>query len=118
MTIAPYGYTLSVWTSGAVLTHAEGVPSSVDALLFMLGAVAGFATVVFIAFGDLRERVATETSRPRLWSGLHVLSISAAIAAVTVIPHLLEGVAVWPLGGFVATAVYLVVLAAQVTVAN
>jgi hypothetical protein len=38
MSIAPYGYTLTVWTSDAVLTHARGVPSAPDALLLMLGA--------------------------------------------------------------------------------
>jgi hypothetical protein len=45
MSVAPYGYTLTVWTSGAVLTHARGIPSTADALLFMLGAVLGFALV-------------------------------------------------------------------------
>ena len=45
MSIAPYGYTLTVWTSGAVLAHARGIPSAANALLFMLGSVIGFAGV-------------------------------------------------------------------------
>ncbi len=32
---APYGYTLATWTTGAVLTHAYGIPATTDALLFM-----------------------------------------------------------------------------------
>lgn len=28
MTIASYGYTLTIWTSGSVLTHARGLPST------------------------------------------------------------------------------------------
>ena len=37
---APYGYTLTIWTSGAVLSHARGIPSTGAALLFLVGAVA------------------------------------------------------------------------------
>jgi hypothetical protein len=28
---APYGYTLATWTSGAVLTHAYGLPTAMEA---------------------------------------------------------------------------------------
>ena len=38
---APYGYTLTVWTSGAVLSHARGIPSAAEALLFLGGAPRG-----------------------------------------------------------------------------
>jgi hypothetical protein len=55
MSIAPYGYTLTVWTSGAVLTHARGIPTTVDALLFMVGAVVGFALVGVASFGGFRS---------------------------------------------------------------
>jgi hypothetical protein len=68
MSIAPYGYTLTVWTSGAVLTHARGIPTTVDALLFMLGAVFGFALVGGAAFGRLSAR-AVEAPQPALWAG-------------------------------------------------
>ena len=33
---APYGYTLATWTSGAVLTNAQGVPNAAAALTFMV----------------------------------------------------------------------------------
>ena len=43
---APHGYTLTLWTTGAITTHAEGgVPSAVDALLLLVGAVIGFGAV-------------------------------------------------------------------------
>lgn len=41
----PYGYTLTIWTTGAVLIHAFGMPSPLDAFLFMAGAVVAFAFV-------------------------------------------------------------------------
>ncbi len=118
VSVAPYGYTLTVWTSGAVLTHARGVPSTLDALLFMLGAVAGFAVVALLAFGDLTSRTMPAAAQPRVWGGLHVLSIGLAIGAATVIAHVSERTIAWPLGGFTATAIYLVVLAVELALAT
>jgi hypothetical protein len=52
----PFGYTLVTWTSGGVLIHGHGAPSLLDAYLFMLGALAGFATAALIAGrGELAE---------------------------------------------------------------
>lgn len=118
MSIAAYGYTLTVWTSGAVLAHARGIPSTADALLFMVGAVAGFALVGFAAFGTLTARVRVDAQQPALWGGFHVLSIGVAIGGATLIAHLLQNRGAWPLGGFAATTSFLVVLAAQLALAN
>jgi hypothetical protein len=46
---APYGYTLTIWTSGAVTTHARGIPTALEALLFLAGAVSGFALIGAVA---------------------------------------------------------------------
>jgi hypothetical protein len=118
MSIGPYGYTLTVWTSGAVLTHARGIPTTIDALLFMLGAVVGFALVGVLSFSGLNARARVEAAQPALWAGFHLLSIGAAIGLVTLIAHLFEDRGAWPLGGFAATTSYLVVLAAQLAVAS
>src|SRR4030095_9975506 len=50
---APYGYTLTLWTAGAVTSHAQGLPSALDALLLLAGAVTGFAAVGAVADGGL-----------------------------------------------------------------
>jgi hypothetical protein len=84
----------------------------------MLGAVVGFALVGLAGFGGLRARVALDARQPVLWNGLQVLSIGLAIAAATVIAHLLENLAAWLLGGFAATAIYLAVLAVQFALAR
>jgi hypothetical protein len=118
MSIGPYGYTLTVWTSGAVLTHARGVPDTADALLFMLGGVVAFAFVGLAAFGDLRARVGVDSQPPAVWGGLHVISIAASILAVTLIAHRVESAAAWPLGGFAATVTYLALLAAQLALSG
>ena len=110
---APYGYTLTIWTSGAVLTHARGLPSTIEALLFMTGAVGGFTTVGLVVFEDLHARLAGD-ARPTLWSGLHILSIGLAIGMATLVAHLLTNIGAWPITGFVVTVIYLCVSALQV----
>ena len=118
MSIAPYGYSLTVWTSGALLTHSRGFPGTVDALLFMLGAVGAFALVGVASFGRLNARVRVEAQRPALWAGFHVISVGVAIGAVTLIVDFVENRGAWPLGGFAATTSYLVVLAGELVVAS
>jgi hypothetical protein len=118
LSIAPYGYTLTVWTSGAVLTHARGIPNTGDALLFLVGAVGGFALVGVASFGRLTARVEIDARQPALWAGFHVLSVGVAIGATTPIAHLLEDRGAWAIGGFAATLSYLVLLALQLALAT
>ena len=115
---APYGYTLTIWTSGAVLSHARGIPDSGEALLFLLGAVAGYALVGGVAFGGFWERLLPEPARAVAWGGLRLFSVGLAIGAASLVAHLLHGLAAWPTGGFLATAIYLTVSALQLTVAH
>jgi hypothetical protein len=116
---APYGYTLTIWTSGAVLTHARGIPTGLEALLFLGGAVAGFAAVGALAHGSATRvlRTAPEAT-VRLWGGFHLPSVGLAIGGSTVVVALVHGVLAWPLAGFLATGIYLVVIAGQFTVAD
>ena len=117
MSLGPYGYTVTIWTSGGVLIHSRGAPSAIDALLFMLGAVSGYASVGIGSFGTPRAR-ALEVRPPAIWAGFHFLGIGAAIGAATLIAHVVDSTAAWPLGGFAVTAIYLLVLAAQLALAG
>ncbi|MGE5274692.1 MAG: hypothetical protein ACM3QU_13165 [Verrucomicrobiota bacterium] len=115
---APYGYTLTIWTSGAVLSHARGIPGSAEALLFLLGAVVGFALVGVLAFGGFWETLIPEPARAVVWGGLHVFSVGLAIGAASAVAHVVRDVAAWPLGGFLATAIYLIASALQLAFAH
>lgn len=116
---APYGYTLTIWTSGAVTTHARGIPTTVEALLFLGGAVAGFALVGALAHGSA-TRVLRTAAEPtvRLWGGFHLPSVGLAIAGSTLVVAVVHGVIAWPVVGFLATCIYLVVIAGQFTIAD
>jgi hypothetical protein len=116
---APYGYTLTIWTSGAVTTHSRGIPTALEALLFLAGAVAGFALVGAAAHGSaLRVLRTPEEPTVRLWGGFHLPSVGLAIGGSSLVVALVDGVLAWPLVGFSATSIYLLVIAAQFTVAD
>jgi hypothetical protein len=116
---APYGYTLTVWTSGAVTMHAQGAPSALEALLFLAGAVVGFAAVGIAAHGSPTEILGTSQEvRVRLSGGFHLPSVGLAIGLAALVSELSDGVLAWPVVGFFSTSVYLVVMAAQFTIAS
>ena len=50
-----YGYTLTVWSTASVLTHAYGLTSPLEVFSFFLGAVAGFAVVGTLPSGASRQ---------------------------------------------------------------
>ncbi|WP_135824340.1 hypothetical protein [Halorussus ruber] len=51
-----YGYTLTVWGSGAMLIHPFGMPDLGTVFLFVLGALLGFGSLGFIDFDRLLHR--------------------------------------------------------------
>lgn len=115
---APYGYTLTIWTTGAILSHARGIPNTGEALLLLIGAVAAYALVGGVAFGGLSEHLVPEPSRAAVWGGLQFFSVGLAIGAATVVAHVVEGIAAWPVDGFLVTAIYLLASASQLTLAH
>jgi hypothetical protein len=115
---APCGYTLTVWTSGAVLSHARGIPSAGAALLFLGGAVAAYALVAAPAVRGSPERLVPEPALAAVWGGLHLFAVGLAIGAASLTAHLVHNVAAWPLVGFLSTALYLVVSAGQLAIAR
>lgn len=88
---APYDYTLATWTTGAVLSHAYGLPTTIDALLFMLGAVLAFASVGAAAFGGVGTRFAHAPREAALWGSFHFLSVGGAIGAAALVAYLVVG---------------------------
>ena len=61
-----YGYTLTVWSTGMVLSHAYGLPSPPQILYFFAGAVVAFALVGMLAFGGVTVEFGGEASRIQL----------------------------------------------------
>jgi hypothetical protein len=104
-TAMPYGYTAAVWASGAVLSHDRGTPGVGDAFLYLAGLVGAFA--VLGATLGRRSRPAQPPSLDMMATGmLHAVSAGGAVGAVALI-GLIGSWVPWPLGGFAATAVFM-----------
>lgn len=103
----PYGVTLTVWASGAALTHFRGDPQVFEIFLFVLGGMAGY-TVLALVSAPLLQHLRPGSPGPQmaLTGVLHLLSIGAAVGAVTLIGRISSWVA-WPLGGFAGIGLYL-----------
>ncbi len=112
---APYGYTLAIWTSGAVTSHARGIPTAAEAFLFMAGAVLGFVVVGWGANGGFGGVLRTRRFDIQLWGGVHLISVGSAIASASLVNAVIDHRVAWPIVGFAVTAVYLIVVAAQFT---
>ncbi len=101
-----------------MLSHARGIPGTVEALLFLVGAVGAYAIVGSLAFGGLSERLVLEPTRAFVWGGLHIFSVGVAIGGASLIAHLVTDTAAWPLAGFLATAIYMLASACELAVAH
>ena len=64
-TALPYGYTLTVSTSGMMLAHQRGLPSVGEIFLFMTGAIIGFASLGLVV--RLASSEPFEPSSGDLW---------------------------------------------------
>lgn len=107
----PYGVTLTVWASGASLSHFRGSPRLVEIFLFAFGGVAGYACAAATIL-SLRSR-RRPVPRAMIVAGmLHALSIGVALGAVSLIAKI-DGSVAWPLGGFAGIGLYLTVVGVE-----
>jgi hypothetical protein len=116
----PYGYTLAIWGSGAVLLRSLGAPTAAEAFIFAAGAIAGFYLVSL-----LPRLVASVTPGPanpinryedRVLAGaFDWIAVGAALGAVSLLDGI-HGWLAWLVGPFAATVIYLLIASAQLTV--
>lgn len=112
---APYGYTLTVWTTGVAVTRIDGrAPTTVDALLMAVGAVLAFTVVGSVALGGPGSVLEPgPAERVRLWGAAHLVPLFANLGICSLLLRAVHGHVAWPLAGFTATAVYLLTMATQ-----
>jgi hypothetical protein len=96
-----------------------GKPHAAQALLYVAGAVTAFLMVEIAAYGQLRVRLSSgPMPRMAVWGNVHVLSSGGAVLGVWAMDHALKGRLVgWPVAGFTATGLYVLLNAVQATLA-
>lgn len=114
---APYGYTISVWSSGAMLMHFRGQPSVGEVFAFVAGAVAGFAALGAVGRRVVRRAEPLAPGPSRVWAGaMHWLAVGAAVGSATLIAQV-QGWTAWPLASAGATIVYLALTTLELAIA-
>ena len=115
---APYGYTLTVWSSGALLIHFRRSPTVWEVFLFLTGAVVAFATLWVVGRGAIEHAhpVSQQSARARA-GALDLFAVGGAVGAAALLSMIPSWTA-WPMTAFGATAVYMVAASLQLAVAD
>lgn len=111
----PYGYAVTVWSSGAALAGEHGAPSTGEILLFALGATAAYGGLRLLTWETGGEAEKPLTRSPNLMRAgiVHLVSIGVAIAAALLAAQIPSSGA-WALATFLATILYLGVSSVEV----
>ena len=110
---APYGYTISIWSSGAMLLDAHGTPRPAEVFAFVAGGLCGFGVMALAARGSLARADGRFEAPDRVLGGaLHWLAAGAAVGAAALVAAI-DGSAAWPLTSFAATTIYIGAAGAQ-----
>jgi hypothetical protein len=108
----PYGYTLTVLASHSILANRHGGPDVLEILLFVTGAVLGFATLALAARAR-SQRPLQPGGGDLIRAGMiHIFAIGAAFGA-SVLIALIPGLLAWALGAFAATVLYLSIVSLE-----
>jgi hypothetical protein len=110
---APYGYTVTTWSSGAVLMRSHGAPSVAEVFAFIAGALLGFAAIAILARGPVKSQDSLDDPVDRVAAGmLHWLAVGCAVGAAAMLAEI-HGWEAWPLGAFAATSLYILAASLQ-----
>jgi hypothetical protein len=122
--IVPYGYTVTIWASGAYLISLRGVPAMLEAFAFVAGAIFAFGVLTGLSQrrrpeadpSAVRPPIHPDSSHPIFAAGLHVAAVGIAFVAASLVDETL-GNAAWFFGPFVVTLVYLSIASAEMAIA-
>jgi hypothetical protein len=111
----PYGYTVTMWSSGQVLIHFHGVPSLALVALFAAGALAGYGVLQAVAGGrDAAPGVGLGGGPSWIrGGGIQLGAVGLTLAAVAAAGALLTPALSWALGGMATVVGYLGIVALE-----
>jgi hypothetical protein len=112
---APYGYTLTIWSSGAILIRARGSPTVGDVFMFIAGALIGFDVLGAVARGALNREESPHRRQDRVLAAtLDWIAVGAAAGAVALLAEIPSWVP-WLIAPLLATIVYMLAAALQLS---
>lgn len=115
---APYGYTLTVWSSGALLIHFRRSPGVGDVFLFLTGAVVAFGALWLLGRGTIEHAKPVAHQSARAMAGaLDLFAVGVAVGAAALL-SMIQSWAAWPLTSLGATTLYMFAGSIQLAVAE
>ncbi len=114
-----YGFSVMITAALAVVSAGRDTPGIWEVLTFAGGAVLSFTVVEAFVYFALHQRLEEESTEIRLLGSIFsFLSIGLALGATWIVERFLSGLIAWPVGGFVATSVFVLVLGLELSVAE
>ena len=115
---APYGYTISIWSAGALLMGRHGIPQTIDVFGFLAGALIGYGLLVLLARRALADVELIDHPPDRVIAGaMNWFAVGAAVGAAALIASFDASVA-WMLAAFATTTVYMLSASAQLVIVS
>lgn len=115
-----YGYSVMITGALAVLSATYRSPQIGQVFLFLLGAVASFAAIEALATRVFTRPINDEepTKVIALGSSLNFFSIAAGAGTAALAGSVLPSTAGWPVAGFLASLMYLLGAAVEMSAAR
>lgn len=111
----PFGYTVSLWSAGALTVTRLGPPSTLDVLLFVIGAVGAFVVLARVGHEHLDAEVPMRV--PSLVV-VNLFPIVAALAVIALPTGRMGRTFGYLANSFLATTAYILSLAGLIRVAR
>jgi hypothetical protein len=108
----PYGYALTVWSSGELVRRASPPPTVADVFLFLLGAVAAYAALR-LTIGDIEISSSGMGKDHVVRAGAIHLTALFGAAGIAFVLAKLPPPSAWALTPLCSTGAYLLVVALE-----
>ena len=114
-----YGYSITLTAAIAILAASRGTPGVPEVLTFAGGALLAFTIIEVGVYLALQHRLEEEPSDVKMLGSIFsFVSIGLAVGATLLSEQLLAQLVAWPVGGLVATLVYICAQALEQAVAE
>jgi hypothetical protein len=113
----PYGYAITVWSTGSALAGEHGPPASAEIFLFAVGATTAYGGLMLLTGESGGEAKKPLSRSPHLVRAgvVHLVAIGAAITAALLVAQI-QSSGAWFLASLVATLLYLALSSMEVAV--